>query len=61
MVAGGLPSIDVKDLACHKPRAIKVEHRTDNVGYVAHLAHWMERCQCLMRFGRMHRRLDDSR
>ena len=61
MMTGGLPSIDVKDLACHKSRAIKVEDRIDDVGYIPHPAHRVECTQRLMRFSRMHRRLDDSR
>jgi hypothetical protein len=61
VVASGLPSIDVKNLTRHKPGTIKIEHRVDNVGHLSHPTHWMERRQRLMRFGRVHWRLDYSR
>ena len=61
VVAGGLPSIDVEDLAGHKACAIEIDHRIGNVGDLSHAACGMECSQCLMRFRRMHRRLDDSR
>jgi hypothetical protein len=38
-----LPSVDVKNLTCHKPRPIEVEHRVHNVGHISHPPHWMER------------------
>jgi hypothetical protein len=36
VVASSLPSIDVKNLTCHKPSAIEVEHRVHNVGHISH-------------------------
>jgi hypothetical protein len=51
VVAGSLPSVDVKNLTCHKTSAIEVEHRIYNVEYISHPTHWMERRQRLMRIG----------
>jgi len=42
VVAGGLPSIDMENLACHKPRPIEVKHRIDYVGDVSHPAQGVE-------------------
>ena len=61
VMAGSLTAVDVKNLAGDKLRAIQIEYRVDDVGHLSHPAHWMERRQRLMRFRRMHRRLDDSR
>ncbi len=38
MVTGGLSSIDVENLPCHKPGAIEVEHRVNDVGHISHPA-----------------------
>jgi hypothetical protein len=61
VVARSLSSVDVKNLPGDKLRAIKVEYRVYDVGHISHPAHWMERRQRLMRFRRVHRRLDYSR
>jgi hypothetical protein len=61
VVASSLPSVDVKNLPGHKLRPIQVEHRVYDVGHISHPTHWMERRQRLMRFWRVHRRLDYSR
>jgi hypothetical protein len=61
VVASSFSSVDVKDLPSHKLRTIPVQHRVYNVGHIFHPPHWMERCQRLMRFWRVHRRLDFPR
>ena len=61
VVARSLSSVDVKILPSDKLRAIQVEYRVHDVGHISHPAHWMERRQRLMRFRRVHRRLDYSR
>src|SRR5258708_28755567 len=60
VVARSLSSVNVKNLPGDKLRAIKVEYRVYDVGHISHPAHWMERRQRLMRFRRVHRRLDYS-
>ena len=60
VVASSLPSIDVKNLTCHKSRAIQVEHGVHNVRHLSHPTHWMERRQRSMRLRRVHRSLDYS-
>jgi hypothetical protein len=61
VVASSLSPVDVKNLPGHKLRAIQVEYRVHNVGHISHPTHWMEGRQRLMRFWRVHRRLDYSR
>lgn len=61
VVASSLSTVDVKNLSGHKLCALQVEHRVDNVGHIPHPTHWMERRQRLVRFWRVHRRLDYSR
>lgn len=60
VVAGSLPSVDMKNLSRHKAGAIEVKHGVDNIGHISHPTHWMECRQSLIRFGRVHRSLDDS-
>jgi hypothetical protein len=61
VVTSSLSSIDVKNLTGYESSAIEVEHRIHNVGHLPHPAHWMERRQRLMRFWRVHWRLDYPR
>ena len=61
VVARSLSSVDVKNLPGDELRAVQIEYRADDVAHISHPAHGMERRQRLMRFQRVHRRLDDSR
>jgi len=59
-MASGLSSIDVENLPSHKSGTVEVEDRVHDIRHISHPPHWMECRQCLMRFGRIHRSLDNS-
>jgi len=58
-MAGALAAVDVKDLAGHEARRLKLEDRVDDVGDLAHVPDWMKGLESLMCLDGMHRRLDD--
>ena len=59
-MASALATVDVKDLAGHEARRLKVEDRIDDVGDLAHVPDWMKGLESLIRLDRMHRRLDGA-
>ena len=59
-MASALAAVDVKDLARHETRRLKVEDRINDVGNLAHAPDGMKGVEGLMGLYRMHRRLDDA-
>ena len=58
---GVLATVDMKRLASHEAGALQVKHGIGNLLCFAHPADWMQFVQEVMRFLRMHGRLDDPR
>lgn len=61
LMTGALTAVDVQNLARDEGRALQVQYGVNDVPRLSHPADRMQLRQELVRFRRMHRRLDDTR
>jgi hypothetical protein len=54
LVTCALASVDMQDRARHEAGGFQVENRADNVGDLAHMAHWVQGVELRVCFDGMH-------